>query len=138
MGRSISYLSGAQQVAYFQCPRFIVDGETEEGYFDFFDFNDMVEDIQHMLSETFPSLEPCDRWEGDENYVILENKIAQVAISEYCGGCSLSVSAIDGNPLGERFARSIKFMDAVEKMFDVYQKVGSFSNGEGVFERRKK
>lgn len=135
MGRSISYLSGAQQVAYFECPRFIVDGETEEGYFD---FAEMIEHVQCMLSEFFPSLDPCDRWEGNEDHVILENKIAQVAISEYCGGCSLSVAAIDGNPLGERFARSINFMDAVEKMFDVYQKVGSFSNGGGVFERRKK
>lgn len=135
MGRSISYLSNAQQVAYFETPEFIVDGETEEGYYD---FSDLIDAIRYHLQDKFPSLDECDRWEGGKDYVILENDFAHIAISGYGGVCSLSVAAKDYNSLGERWARSINFMDAVGEMFDVYCKIGSFSNGEGVFERRKK
>jgi hypothetical protein len=132
MSRSVDYLSGAQAVAYL----------TAHAIEDEFEWDDFVEDIKYQLKSLFPSLADCDRWgsyyDGKENHIILENNFAEVAIAEYMGLVSVSIRATDcycgqeGNTaLGEHWINQIK--NKFLRLGDLH-KIGTFSNGEALFE----
>ena len=128
MGRSVDYLSNAHKVFYTP-----FEGENE------WDWDDFFSNISYGLKAKFPSLENCERWDGRETRIFLENNLVEVGISEYCGLVSVSIRAKEGKEaIGENWID--KVAANFEKVIrgncgDVYRKVGSFSNGEGVFEK---
>jgi len=132
MGRSVSYLSHASKIAYFKCP--------EIEYPEDFQYQ-VIEIIQDSIMRVFPSIEVTDRWAGREDHIICENGHAEIAVSEYCGLCSLSIRVrqdsehpeISEHWINQIWPRLEKEM--IQLFENVYQKVGTFSNGESVYEK---
>lgn len=130
MGRSVGYLNNASGVAY-------IDVRDME---DSFEWDLMVEEIEENLTAKYPSLYSCDEWEGREEHIFLKNNLINIAMSEYCGLATLSVAPRDDfyysephEGLANRMADYVgKY---IEETFGEYRKLGTFSNGEGVYER---
>lgn len=131
MGRSVDYLSNASKVFY-------VPFEVEEGE-EGFAWDDFFDNIRYGLKAKFRSLEKCERWDGRETRIFLENNLAEVGISEYCGLASISIRPKEGaENIGENWINKIatSFEQVIkDNCGETYRKVGSFSNGEGVFEK---
>jgi hypothetical protein len=157
MGRSVSYATGAQVVTFktlesLPCDEcngtgnFDNEGEIEEcdmcngrGYFDE-DFDQIVEDFRQHLKHLFPSVESADDWIGREDHVLAENKLARFGVSEYCGLVSYWIVPVEPDyygpnteALSRRWIASIE--DKFVAAFGELSKVGSLSNGEGVYRR---
>lgn len=126
MSRSVNYLDNADHVAYIDASG--IDTEWE--------WDDFTDELESKLTDMFPSLEPSGKWDNNETRIILENEHAVVGLSEYCGLVSVSIRHKDDDDwvgLHEHWVNSIesKFLSIGE-----LKKVGTFSNGEAVFERR--
>lgn len=130
MSRTVNYASDAIAVAYF-------DYDDREG----FDWEELEDDIVNRLQESWKSFTSCRYWLDNEVLMIAENDLAYVAISEYCGLCSLSLvpkSYEDDyhdfvSELGPHWCNQIK--DKFVEKFSTLRKVATFSNGEAVYER---
>jgi len=149
MGRSVSVASGAFAVAYKDCSRLGYVTEDENGkelaepYYDELlgqdDWDCWIESIVEKMKHYFPSFAKCDKWLGREDRAILENSFAYFGISEYCGLVSLWLVAKDGDEqAGLRKRWTEQIVGTFEKQFSELKKLGTFSNGEAVFERVKK
>ena len=165
MGRSVSYPSGARVVTFkhfddtVECEvcdgdgHYDEDGETIDcvecgGSGEALcepDADDIIEDFRSHLKHLFPSVESADDWIGREDHVLAENKLARFGISEYCGLVAYWIvprsfneyyGDTDPSPLSERWVDNIadKFVAA----FGELTKVGSMSNGEGVYRQIRK
>ena len=113
MGRSVSTHPRAIETVYLSPDRFQDDGD-----FTFYDFLDDLRD--NVLSEVSPSLSPCDRWEGNENHVIMENGHCEVSVSEYCGiiaVCLAPRTAENGFSVAWTGRLANKFSRMVQEMF---------------------
>jgi hypothetical protein len=107
------------------------------------DFDDLIEDFRQHLKTLFPSVEEADDWIWSEDHVLAENKLARFGMSEYCGLVAYWIVPVEqydrngyrneASDLAPRWIKSIadKFVAA----FGELSKVGSFSNGEGVYRR---
>lgn len=150
MGRSVDYLNNAERVNYFEWPKLFCyneetdqDEETEE----FEDSDWIIEDIQNYFIDSFSGFDRANKWDGRETHIILEGYGLQIGLSEYCGLATLSVR-VNENELeyceddkeyqAER-NKAIQWIgtnwDEASKYWNLYRKIGSFSNGEGVFEK---
>lgn len=110
------------------------------------DWDWFIEGLVYQFTTKYPSLTQCDRWEGREDYIFLENELIEVGVAEYCGLASISVRPIDNEEryytqgeagkanLANRMAGYVaKWMDAT---IGDSSKVGTFSNGESVYEKK--
>lgn len=133
MGRSVSTHRHAVATVYLN-PEIEDDGDS-------FAWDSFVEDLQqNVIADRFPSFSECDRWMDREDHVIMENAHAEVSVSEYCGLVAVCLAPRDPDDAfavawTENFASS--FHAHVTKMFksSALTKVGTFSNGESVFEK---
>ena len=132
MGRSVNYLNNSEFKHYI----------NTEDIQDSWEWEDFQSDIVSTIKEKYKSFSECDEWEGNETKIILENNLAIVGISEYCGLTSISIAPKefryyekDNTALAIKWINSIS--DNLEKLldknFDCYRKVGTFSNGESVY-----
>ena len=135
MGRSVNYLSGAQHVLYLNDSRDEEDPDLSQFYWD---------EFKSEVMECFnscPSLEAPrnERWDGRETVIILENSLAEVGISEYCGLVSVSIRAQDDEYMNLGIHWIDKVWPGIIKEFkeafptSLLTKIGTFSNGEGVY-----
>jgi len=148
MGRSVNYLSNAEVVIYFSddaMSGFDADGNfnADEAQLNWDDFYyNLKEDIKSKLK----SYVKCEKWDHNEVSIFLENDLCQIAISEYCGLYSLSVRAIeqdyyaDDNRLNFAKHHAKQIEKSLVKILNnlgctVLSKLGTFSNGETVFEK---
>lgn len=153
MGRSVSVPHGAFAVAYQDASKMGWQYEDENGnklaepYYDEFfaseDWDCFVESQKYRLKKMYPSFTACDKWVGREDHAILENNFTYFGISEYCGLVSLWLVAKEGDDYGDEQAGlrarwTEQVGDKFEKEFSELHKVGTFSNGEAVFERADK
>ena len=152
MGRSVSYPSGAH-VTFAPTPydeglclgcwepesececvedaRDIQPGEV--------DWDWIADDLRDRARDLFPSLWDADDWLGREDRVLARNRLVSFGFSEYCGLMAIWLvprGDLDGpgkEALAERWIESVwpKF----QSTFGEFQKVGSMSNGEGVYRR---
>lgn len=141
MGRSVSYPSAALVVTYRHLD--IEDQDDAEWLFD-----DMIDNFRRCLTEMFPSVVSEDKWIGREDRVLARNGNALFGISEYCGLVAYWIVAADEIdaqfrwdgasrlPLQERWINSIA--DRFVATFGELTKVGSMSNGEGVYRQIRK
>lgn len=129
MGRSVSYARGSVCIAY-------TTFDNTEEYKDAWD--DFIEWIREQATELFPSLYNEDTWLGREDHAVLANQHCYIGVSEYCGLVSIWVvpkeDDNDNNGLAQHWCASIekKFNNA----FGTLNKIGRFSNGACVFEKR--
>ena len=151
MSRSVSYASGAFAVAYEDVSSFGYRDEDAEGnkidkpeydeVLGSIDWEDFVDNLAYRAKKLWPSLQNCEKWLGSEDKAILENRFAYFGISEYCG--LASVWFVLKDDLVEGLAKNAKvtmWANQVEKTFHknfgTLRKIGTFSNGEAVYERK--
>lgn len=109
---------------------FDTSGDWERGHFD-----DIVETLRAELSAKYPSMRNCDYWEYRECRAIVENDLCAVFISEYCNLVAIDVVPNDKNPFGGHWAAS-NAVPAIRELFpDRLERIGTFSNGESVYQR---
>jgi len=142
MGRSVSYHSNAAKVVFLHDVLSEGAGNWE--------WDEFIDDLKGVIRERYPSFEDADRWAGREDHVILENSAAEISVAEYCGLISVSLAPreasdydydYDGESIrawNENWTNLIanNFHDHLAKRFSksALRKIGSFSNGEGVYE----
>ena len=111
-------------------------------------FDDFAEDLETLLKEAFPSLNPDEKWLGREDKAILENAYAYFGWSEYCGLVAVWVAAKEPDyrassaweAMQDRWIKSIekRFAKTAAKAWGVpLAKVGTFSNGGSVFQKKE-
>lgn len=151
MGRSVSYPHNATVVAYKTIEVEPYEDEDEDGNLvtrepdeeDYrWAFESVVEDLQEYAPTLWPSLRKCDKWLDNEDHALLENDLAYMGISEYCGLVAIwIVPRTDDHGyestanLCETWCNKIetKFL----KTFGTLHKIAVASNGEAFFERVK-
>lgn len=132
MGRSVNYHSDNRAVIYLN--------EDEEIY----NFDELIWGILQTLQNVAPSFdETRAEWHDREVRKFAENSLCTVWISEYCGLISLSFVPVEESyhtgknirGLAERWID--KFIVSYRKTMgkDILNPVGTFSNGERIFER---
>lgn len=128
MGRSVSYPTHATAVTF-----------EHHDFEDEFDWLDLVDDYRYALKQTFPSVISDDEWLDREDHAVASNGHAYFGLSEYGGLVAFwMVPREDSHgyvsPLAEAWCASVaaKF----EASFGSLRKVGSFSNGGGIYARR--
>lgn len=127
----------------FECCGIELDPYGEDARFE---FEDLVYCVRDEFKRRFPSMRDEDRWAHGcgamgELHCIVANDLCDVYISEYCGLVAISVV-----PTGESYytedttglARSWTENHAIKALdiFSDLRKMGTFSNGESVFQRR--
>ena len=144
MGRSVNYLNNAEVVIYFS---FDNDGD-ESDYPADLAWDDLIDNLVFSIQKRLPSYEVCkNEWDNNETRIILQNRLCNIGISEYCGLVSLSVAPRNSDNLDSfdtfrdnfavRHAKQIKH--TLEGIVDLHtasrlNRVGTFSNGTGAFE----
>lgn len=120
MGRSVSELRNSTMQVYVDVT------DIEDELWDFFE-----ENVIDSLINKFPYFDNVSEWDG-ENKIILKNKVSEIAISEYCGlAC---ISGRPTHPFGERFLNNVERY--LNERFETLRRIGTFSNGVSVYERR--
>jgi len=151
MGRSVSYLSNAETIIYFT----IELGEYgENGQYDDFlaemNWDDFKGNLNGTIKAKLKSYYSVEKkWDSNEVSIILENSLCEIGLSEYCGLFSLSVRAKDTDyqysdsqyklNLGKTHARKVEntLIKCLEDCgAEVLNRVGTFSNGTGVFTKK--
>ena len=145
MGRSVDYLNNAEYVIYFTADW--IDEEEELSSMNWEDFmSNLTSEIFHKL-KSYYEVEELD---GRETKIFLKNELAEIGISEYCGLYSLSIRAkeclgyysyeknIDG--LSKHHCQQVR--KTLEKALKdsggkLLNRLGTFSNGNGVYELQK-
>ena len=108
-------------------------------HWDFF-----VEYITETLKKKYPSLVDIgDQWIDNECKVILANDLVNITISEYCGVVAVSIVPVDdlhyydeqGLAIGWIKRVSNGFSELLETNFDGIRKIGTYANGNSVYQR---
>ena len=147
MGRSVSYPSNALIVTfntiqyYYEADEYDVEigvaTEIGEELEDPNSWNDLIEYLVNTCEEYWPSLKSDKKWIDREDQAILSNSLVRVGVSEYCGLVAYWVIPNERNP--ECFALATRWAKQIEEVFvrkfGGYKKVGSMSNGEGVYQK---
>lgn len=130
MGRSVSYPADAI-VAFttFDCE----DPDDASFEWDWF-----VDDLRDRLSAVSSTFRHQDTWIGREDHVLASNGHAHFGVSEYCGLVSVWLVARDDleprqEALAARWLEQVR--DRFVATYGTLRKLGTMSNGEGVYER---
>lgn len=117
--------------------------QAEYAFQDEFEYG--LEDFQRQILEAFPSASTCDELLDREDHAIAENRFAYFGVSEYCGLIAMWVAAKEGpwygdpgwEALRDRWLSQVqqRFRKAANGCFGQgLYKVGTFSNGEAIFQ----
>jgi hypothetical protein len=137
VSRSVSYLTNAELVLYAEAPK--SEDENDQWLWD-----DVVSEFKATMCEAFPSLNECSAWGGREDHIILRNRLAEFAISEYCGLVAISARPTQSDYSGNTEALKSKWLrqagtktrKAVRDCFGgTLALIGRASNGEAFFNR---
>jgi len=135
MSRSVNHLNHAEHVSFIPTEDFC-GCDPDDPDCSFF-FKEEADRVAERLRGRWPSFEAADRWNNRETRVVAENGHAEVGVSEYCGLTSVSIAVVENcerPELAEHWIRSM--VSAFEEMFGTLRKLGTFSNGESVYERK--
>lgn len=110
----------------------------DDGDYSQSEFDDFVYWVRDALSDKFPSFNKADSWPERESHCILENELAQIVISEYCGLVSLGVvpTGDTGYYQLDGLARAWCMQNVVPFVRETWgelQRVATMSNGESVY-----
>jgi hypothetical protein len=102
---------------------------------DSWEFDNWIDRIQEIVTSVFPEFKECSYFCNREDHVILECDAASVTVSEYNGlaaVCLTQNSDYNAQPLviADRFKKLIE----QEHPHSLLRKLGTFSNGEAIFE----
>lgn len=110
-------------------------------------YDDFNEDLKTLLVEAFPSLTSDEKWLGREDRALLSNAYAYFGWSEYCGLVAVWAAAKEKDYRASEawYSMRDKWISSIEKRFTQtvgrawgtpLAKLGTFSNGEAVFQRK--
>ena len=148
MGRSVSYLNNAEFVLYFPFESYRDENGEYDADIDSMNWDDTMECLKAEITKRLPSYSEVDKWDNRETRIFLENNLCSIGISEYCGLVSLSVAPRDLDGYDDtwqpQFAarHAAQIRPILEKCLDELglkrlNKIGTFSNGESVFNLAK-
>jgi len=130
MSRSVSYLNNSEFIIYFD--NYSIEEE--------FEWSDFEEDIKYQLKQIAPSLEGLKEvWDSNEVKIIMENGFCEIGISDYCGLSSVSIRVHQNIEEQSLINLAINWIYKILPKFknlSKLRKLGTFSNGEGVYERK--
>lgn len=118
--------------------------DDDDAYDDFY-WEDFKENVQSTLEELFPSLERVDEWDSNEVRILARNRVAEFGLSAYGNVACLGVRPVHDDydertaTLGTHWIDQIqpRLVKEMNKRFDTLRLLGSFSNGEQLFEATK-
>jgi spermidine/putrescine-binding protein len=136
MGRSVSYASGSVAKAYKHV-------DFEDDACGDMAWQDMLDSIKEEARKRWPSFTPCNVWLDREDKAILENDLAYIGVSEYCGLLCVWLvpkqfnQGYDNEAGKENLAQAWceRIKPNFEKAFGELRKIATFSNGEAMFEQ---
>jgi len=130
MGRSVSVPNGAVMAA-FQNLSDTYDLDT----FDDWDWDFVTDELTDQFLEMSPSAYRNQEWAGREDRVLAENGLVQFGCSTYCGLMSIWLIPRydDQDNLVTGWVNRIR--PRFEAAFSSLRRIGTFSNGEGIYER---
>lgn len=140
MGRSVAYFADDNaEVEFFT----FGEGDSEEIYTEFH-WRDDRDCLIDNLTSKFKSLyEPyTEEWSGNEIKIILKNGLVEIGLSEYCGLSSLSIRPREWDWYsGDKTGLAVRWIaqnweTICSYLPNRYSKVGTFSNGECLYEKR--
>lgn len=123
------------------------DDVSEQAFYDDYwyhqsEWDNMVEWFTERVKELWPSFTDTDRWWNRETHIVLENELVEVGIANYSGMTALTIAPKDhgdywevearNKGLAARWAQQIE--SRFEEEFGTYAKLGTFSNGESVYQ----
>ena len=134
MGRSVDYLNRAQHVSYFEWPSY----ECDEGEQHYEDSQWVIDCIQESIKSEYPEFYNEDKWDGRETHIILSGYGVEVGLSEYCGLATLSIRVEDdtSDEVEDIEAWIDVNWDNISLGYNMYRKIGTFSNGEAIYESK--
>jgi hypothetical protein len=134
MGRSVDYLNRAQHVAYFEWPSY----ECDEGEQHYEDSEWVIDCIQESIKSEYLEFYNEDKWDGRETHIILSGYGVEIGLSEYCGLCTLSIRVEDdtADDVEDIEAWIDVNWDNISLGYNMYRKIGTFSNGEAIYESK--
>ena len=151
MGRSVSYPSGSIVKLYVDISSMGSDVD-EEHYVSVtadiaqMEYEENMLYFQGLICKSFKSMSRCEKWLRDENLTIAENSYAYIGLSDYCGLLCVWVcpkSNIDYNleSLANKWILSIekKLSFLVGEVYghnNLLNRIGTFSNGESIYEKK--
>lgn len=135
MGRSVSYLSRAEEVTYLS-----LEFEDDDMYYD-----DFRENLFTMFSDKYPTLsDVTHKWDGNETSIIMENRFCEIGLSEYCGLWSISIrvnDSYDRPGIARHWINQVwpKMLDMLTKCYGEHHlaRMGGMSDGTSVYTSRK-
>jgi hypothetical protein len=132
-----------------ECKQPLTEREDYDNFQGQEDFDYFIEYLQEQFMNKYKSLRTCDICEHrDETSIILFNDFVEIGISEYCGLTSISMRIReyirepeyneDASKLGlaQRFTNNMSIW--MDKNIGSLNKIGTFSNGESVYEKKGK
>jgi hypothetical protein len=152
MGRSVSYATGSIAKVYYDVSSHgypVDDDGNQTGEYNQdiaqWDWEDFKEGIRHDIETLWPSFTPCDEWVGREDKAIMENTFAYIGLSEYCGcACLWLVPKESDGYYAEDIRRDnlargfcSRIQAKFSEKFGEFVRIGGFSNGESVYQRKE-
>jgi hypothetical protein len=127
MSRSVSIPSGALGVAFasFMCD---IDEDAS------LEFSDCIFRMQSLLKAKYPSLESCNLWIGREDRACLQNRNCSIGVSEYNGLVAVWIIPDDESNLAANWCGKVDLKPAAECFGPRLNRIGTFSNGEAIFQ----
>lgn len=143
MGRSVSYPGGAHVAyAHWDAGWIADDGDPTSGQIDELvaqdDWQFIVEDYREKILANYPSTWITSGWIGREDQIVAKNRHASFGISEYCGCIAYWVvlrEDIDADRQGLAESWFNRVGPKFEERFVTLVHLGTFSNGEAIFQR---
>jgi len=111
-------------------------------------FADDIENVRFTVRTKLPDMRDLCEWLGREDRAILRDDHGYIGVSEYCGLFSFWAVPRDRSDFDDELEDALTHSqwlddikgalnDAVREVFgdNILRRVGTFSNGEGVYER---
>lgn len=139
MGRSVSYPTGA--IVAYATPSFAEDevgADEDELSYDYFNFDDLLDDARAVAMAAWPSFYEVDKWLGREDHAIAENRWAYFGVSEYAGVVAYWIVAKDQDDDGRQGLAEQWVQSAYKKLrktFGTMRRIGWFSDGTALYQR---
>lgn len=164
MGRSVMVHPGAEATVYrtisnyhtfcndcetevdeYECPTCGADMYDHDGEVARDEYDMLVDWIREAFIDAFPSMCRVDYWaEGcgamNELKCVVANELCEVYVSEYCGLASISVVPTGCAEYSRDTTGLARHWCAVNgsrvlDQFNEYKRIGTFSNGESVYQK---
>lgn len=132
MSRGVSTPRGAIAVVYTTFEPTTDDDSPDE-------WDCFLENIEEDISKRFPSFFQFEHWVSNEDHALLRNDKLEIGVSEYCG--VVAIWALPCNVMLDqdslKWRRLRDYALRILSPFARMRKVGTFSNGESVYEAVK-